>query len=199
MEVRRNQIPRSTVVLSRGSQGSIFETEDPNILLKVYRSRSEYEKEKMSLLRLVGSGVTPTFIGYLEERNFSTLAMERFGISLRMILNQGVSSEQKMKISQDLTEKVTTMHHHRVYHLDLKPENILFDGNEVKICDFGSSVIDESSIEITKQVTTLGYRHPRLSSLPVIIEPGSIDLWSLQCILSEIEGSKELFLNRPEL
>ena len=86
---------------------------------------------------------------------------------------------------------------HEVIHRDLKPENILLNPttNELKICDFGCSVIlDPESTEqnMASYVCSRNYRAPELI-LGSKRYDYAVDLWSFGCILGEMYLGHTLF------
>ena len=75
-------------------------------------------------------------------------------------------SENTIKILvYNLLELVHKHHKYHIWHLDLKPENIICcDENtlELKLIDFGQSLISTSSFSKTQSLGTVGYSAPEL-------------------------------------
>jgi serine/threonine protein kinase len=85
-----------------------------------------------------------------------------------------------------------------VMHCDLKPENIVFTDkncNHVKIIDFGSAC--DSLIKGYTYLQSRAYRSPEVA-MGIPITP-AIDMWSLGCILSELDTRRVLFQAKDEL
>lgn len=77
-------------------------------------------------------------------------------------------------------------------HRDLKPENLLLcERNEIKICDFGWCVQQESNQQRTTFCGTLEYMAPEM----ITCQPHNhtIDVWSLGVLLYELCHAKAPF------
>ena len=69
-----------------------------------------------------------------------------------------------------------------IAHRDLKPENVLINDEEVvKICDFGSSKVIDSTGKNTPYIVSRYYRAPELL-LCVAKYDTTIDIWGNQYI-----------------
>lgn len=77
-----------------------------------------------------------------------------------------------------------------IIHCDIKPHNILIRGDDVKLCDFGSSKL--STKKKLPQMVTLWYRSPEIlfGSTNYGTE---IDIWSCGCILAQMYSNEVLF------
>ncbi|KAG2379073.1 hypothetical protein C9374_007711 [Naegleria lovaniensis] len=99
-----------------------------------------------------------------------------------------------------LVEGLYFCHANNVLHRDLKKSNILIkrDGT-LKIADFGLSLFKKrDNIPYTNKVVTLWYRSPEVL-LGSQYYDGSIDMWSVGCILGElIKKEKGLFQGTTE-
>ncbi|KAJ0399005.1 hypothetical protein P43SY_008325 [Pythium insidiosum] len=104
---------------------------------------------------------------------------------------------------------VKAMHDNGVLHRDLKPGNLLLNKDcELKITDFGLARMiprdqqanDEVSVNaakivspMTEYVVTRWYRPPELMLAPNGCYDGSVDMWSVGCILGELISRKPMF------
>ncbi|KAF0710143.1 Aste57867_5594 [Aphanomyces stellatus] len=110
-------------------------------------------------------------------------------------------------IMYQLLSGVKTMHDNGVLHRDLKPGNLLINKDcELKITDFGLARMvpqdlqhkdpdstDTVSSPMTEYVVTRWYRPPELMLAPNGVYDGSVDMWSVGCILGELVARKPLF------
>lgn len=71
-----------------------------------------------------------------------------------------------------------------ILHRDLKPENILLKGNEVKLCDFGWSNLDDK-----QNIRNTFCGTPEYLSPEMILGTGhdeKVDVWSLGVLMYEM-------------
>jgi hypothetical protein len=74
------------------------------------------------------------------------------GPSLAEVIDQKgwLSLDDVHNIAIQICEALEYAHAHRVVHQDIKPSNILLDGNQIKVADFGISVlVKETMTELT--------------------------------------------------
>mmetsp|Transcript_24522 Transcript_24522/g.73195 ORF Transcript_24522/g.73195 Transcript_24522/m.73195 type:complete len:401 (+) Transcript_24522:101-1303(+) len=89
------------------------------------------------------------------------------------------------------------VHSAHVIHRDLKPRNLLVNSNcDLKICDFGLARVRFSDKEwvcpMTEYVCTRWYRAPEVLCSWTDYS-GAIDIWSIGCILAEMQMRTALF------
>ena len=86
------------------------------------------------------------------------------GPSLAEVIDQKgkLSLDDVYNIAIQICEALEYAHAHRVVHQDIKPSNILLDGNQIKVADFGISVlVKETMTELTGMGGgTPSYRSP---------------------------------------
>lgn len=159
--------------LGSGSFGDVYrvskgnETYAAKVLSDVY-ILEEFKKEQNRITReidVLKSVKGKNLIRYQEDFFFKNefgikqyvIVMEYFkGKTLKKILQNQLSLEQKLCIFRSILQGVKDLHHtvvesHGIIHRDLKPDNILVDDKlQVKIIDYGlSRIIDFSSITST--------------------------------------------------
>lgn len=106
-------------------------------------------------------------------------------------------------LMRQLCSGVAYIHGLDVIHNDLKPANLLLDALGVlRVCDFGSSVIDRSGWRHLPSESTIrkeGLREmtPWYRAPEVILGHAAytraVDLWSVGCIMSELSTAQPLF------
>jgi len=87
------------------------------------------------------------------------------------------------------------LHSANILHRDIKPGNLLINANcLLKICDFGLARVGEPdpSAYLTQEVVTQYYRAPELL-MGARHYSGSVDVWSVGCILAELLSRRILF------
>ncbi|CAL9051562.1 unnamed protein product [Musa banksii] len=97
-------------------------------------------------------------------------------------------------IARQCLEALEYLHNLRIIHCDLKPENILiksYSRCEIKVIDLGSSCFETDNLCL--YVQSRSYRAPEvILGLPY---DQKIDIWSLGCILAELQTGDVLFPN----
>lgn len=82
--------------------------------------------------------------------------------SLEERLKKRMSLRTKIGFAQQMLEAVAHAHQHRIIHCDLKPDNfILFNGNSLRLADFGIAKVALSTRTLNEMGTgTVGYVAP---------------------------------------
>lgn len=107
------------------------------------------------------------------------------GCTLRQWLAGNPSRKQRVDVLKQLLDALSYMHQKQVLHRDLKPENIMitYNGNRVKIIDFGFS--DSDSHAINKGAAgTREYAAPELLAGKSC--DARADIWSVGAIMEEL-------------
>ncbi len=157
---------------------------------------------------------------YLDHPNIAhTLSMEEVeglgkcivmeyveGRTLRKAIEQSLTREQSLDIVQQLCLALNYIHQRQIIHRDLKPENVMltFNGNYVKLMDFGLSDADEYAI-LKLPAGTPRYAAPEQLKTGGTIGP-STDLYALGIIMQEMPSlprsmmriAKRCCKSRPE-
>nr|ATL75334.1 cyclin dependent kinase 4 [Diachasma muliebre] len=101
------------------------------------------------------------------------------------------------QMSREILLGVDFLHSHRIIHRDLKPQNILVTSEgRIKIADFGLAKTYDFEMRLTSVVVTLWYRAPEVLLGCAYATP--VDLWSVGCILAELNTLKPLFPGSSE-
>lgn len=106
--------------------------------------------------------------------------------------------ESKLKpYMYQLVKALYHMHKHGFFHRDIKPENILIKDDKLKLADFGSCRLINTTPPYTEYISTRWYRAPEC-----ILTNGDygskMDMWSTGCVFYEIMTLRPLFPGSDE-
>lgn len=111
------------------------------------------------------------------------------GCSLDNLLPRGaIGKTLAVKIINEICDALAYMHSKQVVHRDLKPSNVMltYNGNNVKLIDFGLSDSDSHSV-------LKGSAGTRVYASPELISGGTVDfrsdIFSLGCIIDRLSPS----------
>ena len=111
------------------------------------------------------------------------------GCSLDSLLPRGaIGKTFATKIISELCDALSYMHSKQIVHRDLKPSNIMltYNGNNVKLIDFGLSDSDSHSV-------LKGSAGTQVYASPELISGGSVDfrsdIFSLGCVIDRLSPS----------
>jgi len=105
----------------------------------------------------------------------------------------GLNGEKLVPDIRSIAKGLAFLERQRIVHMDLKPENILRTRgppNRLVLADFGNAALDIAN-ETCYEAQTPWYRAPEVC-LPAKYG-AAVDLWSLGCIVYEMEVGKALF------
>ena len=135
---------------------------------------------------------------------FQNLVFEYANRSLEIFLDEirrnkkYIPIEKIKKISKQLLLGLDYIHKKNIVHRDLKPENVLLsEGENVKICDFGSSKYIEGKKTSTPYIVSRYYRAPELI-LGKNDYDEKIDIFAAGCIMTELFTLIPLFPGKSE-
>ncbi|POM83428.1 Protein kinase domain protein [Cryptosporidium meleagridis] len=106
-----------------------------------------------------------------------------------------VSASDRLKISRQLCDAVSFIHHNNMVHRDIKTANIILDrSNNVKLCDFGqtrtmniATKTNPPGVILDENGGSPRYMAPECFYIGKSIDEKS-DIWAIACCLLEIFG-----------
>ncbi|XP_074594085.1 cyclin-dependent kinase 20-like [Brevipalpus obovatus] len=116
-----------------------------------------------------------------------------------LIYEYHLNGYQRSMYTYMILDGIDYCHRYHILHRDLKPSNLLIDWEGfLKICDFGQARLHTNNDEsdnnqmLSHQVCTRWYRSPELLYGSNSYD-ASIDLWSIGCIVAEMNQKLPLF------
>ncbi|KAL0244672.1 hypothetical protein GEMRC1_008754 [Eukaryota sp. GEM-RC1] len=202
--------------IGQGSFGVVvkaIDTRENNAVcaIKIIKNRSAFlaqAKIEMDILKLLkdndpdDSFNCVRYLRCFKYKNHLCIVFEFLAANLYDLLRRGefngFSIGLVRRFAQQILVSLDYLSRLQIIHCDLKPENILLAANDkanVKVIDFGSSCrIDET---LYTYIQSRFYRSPEvLLGLPY---GPSIDMWSLACILVELNTGIPLFHGSDEV
>ncbi|XP_066502431.1 dual specificity tyrosine-phosphorylation-regulated kinase 4-like isoform X1 [Hoplias malabaricus] len=199
--------------IGQGTFGQVFKCRDHKtqkmVAIKIIRNNPSHHKQGMVELRM---------LHYLRRRNidstYNVIRMEEFfyfrnhlcftfdlmGPNLDEKIKRegpyGFSQEMVRHFAEMLLKSLNILKEKKIVHSDLKPGNIVEsqDGLGITVVDFGCSYNED--FRPRTGIGTRFYRPPEL----MLGQPSScaIDMWSLGCILAELDTGRPLFPGADE-
>jgi len=154
-----------------------------------------YVREKRTLEKLPSHENIIKYYGFYENHEDAHFVLEYFdGFTLQRVISESKGLQPEKMVSKkeiklyliQIIEGIKHMHKNGVYHCDLKPENILISQNNVKIVDFGCSVINEKGVIMGREISFLGtpgFTPPEAADLTYTgkIYLKDLDIWAFGC------------------
>lgn len=125
------------------------------------------------------------------------LELGSFDMKQLIEMNQATLNTNHIRfLAYEVLKGLVYIHSRGIIHRDLRPVNVLVSKSlDVKICDFGHSVIKSSEVctaqDAARKVTTKSYRAPEVQLEYSCGFDQAVDMWAFGCILAEF------FLTRP--
>ena len=110
------------------------------------------------------------------------------------------TSDEVKWIFKQIMLGVEHLHTNKVIHRDIKPSNVLINSKlDVVLSDFDMArYLPESKEKLSNYLFTLNYRAPELFYGDKFYNE-KIDVWSLGCLLIELNTLKTLFQSETEI
>lgn len=108
------------------------------------------------------------------------------GRKLRECIEQGLTKDLSLNIIKQLCQALSYIHQRQIIHRDIKPDNVMitYNGNHVKLVDFGLSDTDEYAI-FKKKAGTPRYAAPEQLKTDGTVSPCT-DLFALGIMIQEM-------------
>jgi len=201
--------------LGKGAFGDVYRVYDHKtggqFALKVIRNERRFHRQaqvEISVLKLITKEDTDDqfccakMVDQLLFREHVCILFELLHHDLYAELKAGKFSGLKPSwvsgICNDVLRCLVLLSQHRVVHADLKPENLMMvspgEGGRVRVIDFGSSCFAHGKVHT--YIQSRYYRSPE-----IVLGMGygpQIDMWSLGCILFELDTGRPLFPGKSE-
>jgi calcium-dependent protein kinase len=180
-------------VLGRGAYGEVrkalhIATNEMRAIKIIYKNECSADDQEsifreIKILKQLDHPYIVKVFEYFSDEKFIFIVMElvQGGELFDRIMDVHHFSEKKAaEIFQQILSAVNYLHLNKIVHRDLKPENILFDGESIKLIDFGTSREFESSKKMKATHGTPYYIAPE------VLEHSyneKCDVWSCGVIL----------------
>jgi len=190
-------------LLGEGAEGIIYKIKNNKgyYVLKTVNNNLEPVSIEISIMKLldnphvikmVGFNMTPKKVNlYLDVGEFNLYDG---------IINNKLPKVQYWKLIKNIVRGVDYCHYNDIIHRDLKPDNIVFDGEKLKLIDFGLAVPYASFKEYLDPdlAGTVNYRAPE-ALLGSDKYNYKIDIWAIGLIIYFMFKKNELFTNKPTI
>ncbi|CAD8069610.1 unnamed protein product [Paramecium primaurelia] len=151
-----------TTLLSEGSSSNVFLSEDPNYVIKEYKSFYSIQSrmKEVQILELLKSNHIVKLIMYTD--NYLVLERLQTHDLFEVVKSQNLNTQIIKEICKTLIKIINYVHQNQVVHRDIKLENILIDKEGgLVLCDFGFAEL-LSNCTAKRTVGTLNYMPPEL-------------------------------------
>lgn len=200
--------------LGKGSFGQVLRVQDhkknTQSALKIIRNKKRFHQQATVEIRILDHlrsrdpedrSCTVRMLNYFKFRSHTIVTFEMHSMNLYELakLNkyQPFAPALIKRFTAQILVAMSFMWREQIVHCDLKPENILLryeNKTSIKIIDFGSSCFE--SERIYTYIQSRFYRAPEIIlGLPY---GRPIDLWSLGCIVCEMQMGYPVFPGESE-
>lgn len=195
--------------LGDGGFGSVLQCQDSETgeivaikkMKQKFKSFSEcLELKEIKSLRKIHHENVVKLMQVFRENDFLYLVMELCGSSLLKEINQTSQPFPEPLIRDVMIQMLKGLqyvHKQGFFHRDLKPDNIMFNGDVLKIIDFGLAREIRSRPPFTHYSGTRWYRAPEVM-LGHDFYNSPVDLWAAGIICAEMFILKPLFQGASE-
>lgn len=194
--------------LHEGAYGTMSIVEDENGFKRVrkiqkYTNQSKMEANILSIcdhpniIRLIEMSIEDDYVKYMYFiLEYGGQDLASFIRNAPLDIRNQYDSGNLWFIAYQIANGIEYLHNKGIVHCDIKPGNIVIDNYNVKIIDFGCSLILNEINENSVILCTPQYSAPENSHLDLIEYKNSIksiDIWSLGCLYFELFTGNKLF------
>lgn len=103
-------------------------------------------------------------------------------------------------LAYNMVKAVEQVHKHNIIHADIKPQNFLYVDGNVKIADFGVSIVNVCpNAKFYTDIITPAYKAPEIFNMRTgETFDFAVDIWSLGITLFELYSNKTSFISSTE-
>ena len=189
MEYEIGNYLMSEDILGSGGQGNVFlgihKNTKKDVAVKCFDLNKKsvklgYDNEVAAFANVIDEPGIIKLFECFEYDGTGIIVMERAKRDLLDYYLDANPSESRLKsLLFSIVKSVQTLHKNGVAHLDLKPENCLVLNNgEVKLCDFGNSMIFKEKQRYMGKRGSPGYVSPEMEEGRPFY-PTAADVWAL--------------------
>jgi len=174
--------------IGKGAQASVVMAQHvitkKRVALKIFNLSEEYHQrgfynEASCLTQLQNcANIIRIYEHFTIEKRGVVVLEEMQNDLLDVVLHSTISEKTAINYFHSICKAVKFMHDLNIGHLDIKLENCLINGNIVKLCDFGNSVIFHEGQRFKGRRGTIGYVCPEIMEGNPFC-PKQADMWSL--------------------
>jgi serine/threonine protein kinase len=190
-------------IIGQGVQGLIYKIKhgDDYHVLKTVKDNLEPVSVEISIMKLLINPYIINMSGFkiLTRKVNIYLEVGEFNL-YDGILENKLPKTQFWKLIKNMVRAVDYCHYNDIIHRDLKPENVIYDGENLKLIDFGLSVPYSSFRDYLDPdlACTLNYRAPE-ALLGDTHYNNKIDIWALGLIIYFMYKKDNLFNAKPNI
>ncbi|KAG0168819.1 dual specificity protein kinase yak1 [Apophysomyces sp. BC1034] len=202
-------------ILGQGTFGQVVKCEQVStgkmFSVKVIKNKPAYRTQsqmEVEIIKQLNQKIAPEnrhrmlkLLHTFNHKNHFCLVFELLSYNLYELIKQnsfkGLSVDLVRVFSLQLLDTLILLKEAKIIHCDLKPENVLLqspDSPTIKVIDFGSACHEAN--RMYTYIQSRFYRSPEV--LLGLQYTGSIDMWSLGCIVAELFIGLPLFPGSSE-
>lgn len=202
-------------VIGEGTYGKVFKAQEREsgrvVAIKKFKQREEEDphvrKTMMREIRILREHRHDNIVNlreYFREKGKLYLIFDYVQKTLLEELQgspDGLKFDRIKIITYQILLANNFLHENNIIHRDIKPENLLISkAGLIKLCDFGFArpLNSSPSYQYTDYVSTRWYRAPELLVGDAAYS-GTVDVWAIGCIFSEIFNGMPLFPGDSDL